>query len=102
MLVTLENMKSAVTSVDSLALTDLAALCGQVANRNEEAPNVSTKARGFETEWRLLIQLATPPPPALTDKQAIDVEAAALAGRMVMFLTRELPNLSVLTARAAG
>ena len=87
----------------SSALTDLSALCGKAAERNEEAPEVSAKARAFENEWRLLLLRGTPPPPALTDKQALDVEAAGLAERMVMFLTRELPNLSVLTdARAAG
>jgi hypothetical protein len=102
MLVSLENMKSAVTSIDSTALTDLAVLCRQAADRNEEVPEVSIKARGFETEWRSLVHRATPPPPSLRDRQALDVEGAALAGRMVTFLTRELPNLSVLTRARAG
>jgi hypothetical protein len=100
MLVALENMKSAVTSIDSTALTDLAALCRQAADRNEDAPEVSTKARALETEWRSLIQRGTPPPPSIKDKQALDFEGAALAGRMLTFLARELPNLSVLTRAA--
>jgi len=102
MLVALENMKSGITSIDNSALTDLAALCRLAADGNEETPEVAVQALAFVTERRSLVQRGTPPPSSLRDKQALDVEAAALAGRMVTFLARDLPNLSVLTRAHAG
>jgi hypothetical protein len=101
LLVALENLKSRATSIDSSALTGLATLCRKAADSNEAAPEVATKAREFETEWRSLVRRGTPPP-SQKDKQALDSEGAALAGRMVTFLARELPNLSVLTRAHAG
>jgi hypothetical protein len=100
LLVALENLKSRATSIEGSALTGLATLCRKAADSNEVAPEVATKARAFETEWRSLVQRGTPP--SLEDKQALDAEGAALAGRMVTFLARELPNLSVLTRAHAG
>jgi hypothetical protein len=44
----------------------------------------------------------TPPPPSLKDKQVLDGKGAALARRMVAFVARQLPNLSVLTAAQAN
>jgi len=101
-LVALENMKSKVTKVESPTLEELARLCRRAADSNDAVPEVAAKAREFETEWALLVQRATPLPASLKDKQALDAEGAALAGRMVTFLARELPNLSVLTIAQAG
>ena len=102
MLVALENMKSKATSFDSPALVDLSVLCEKAAAGNETAPEVAAKARAMKTEWRFLMQRGTPLPPTLKEKQALDAEGEALAGRMVTFLARELPNLSVLTIAQAG
>jgi hypothetical protein len=97
LLVALENMKSRATSFDGRALTELARLCGKAADSNEAISDVATKSRALETEWALLVQRGTPPPPSLKDRQTLDAEGVALAERMVTFLARELPNLSVLT-----
>jgi hypothetical protein len=102
MLVALERMKSRAISFDDPALTELAVLCRMAADSNEATPEVAEKARAFETEWGLLVQRGTPLAPSLRDKQALDAEGAAMAGRMVTFLARELPNLSVLTVAQAG
>ncbi len=102
LLVALEKMKSRATSFDSPALTELAVLCRKAADSNEATPEVAAKARAFEAEWGLLVQRGTPLPASLKDKQALDAEGAVLAGRMVTFLARELPNLSVLTVAHAG
>lgn len=103
LLVALEKMKSRATSFDSPALTGLAVLCRKAADSNEAAPDVAAKARAaLETEWGLLVQRGTPLPSSLKDKLALDAEGSALAGRMVTFLARELPNLSVLTVAQAG
>ena len=101
-LVALENMKSKATRFDSPALADLAILCGKAAASNEAALGVAAKGRALETEWVLLVQRGTPPSPSLTERQALDAEAEALAGSMVTFLARELANLSVLTIAQAG
>jgi hypothetical protein len=101
-LVAIENIKSKVRTIDSPAPTDLVALCRQVAASGDVDSETSAKARAFETEWRLLIQRSTPPSPLLRDQQAFDAEGAALAGRIVTFLTRELPNLSALTRAYSG
>ena len=102
MLVALENMKSEVTRSDSPALRELAKLCRKAAAGSETTPEVAAKARALETEWQLLVQRGTPPPPSLKEKKALDAEGEALAGRMVAFLTLELPNISVLTIAQAG
>jgi hypothetical protein len=102
MLVTLENMKSKATSIDSLGLTDVPALWRRAADSEEATREVATKASLFEIEWRSLVQRCTPPPASLKDKQTLDGKGAALAERMVTFLARELPNLSVLTVAQTG
>jgi hypothetical protein len=101
MLVALENMKSAATAIDSPALTDLAGLCRQVESSATDSAS-ATRARDLQTEWRILVQRGTPPPSSLTDKKALDVAGEALAARIVEFLTREIPNLSVLTRAHSG
>ena len=102
MLVALEEMKSRATNFDSPALTDLAVLCRKAADSNEAAPEVAAKALAFETEWALLVQRGTPLLSSLKDKRTLDAKVAALAGRMVRFLGRELPNLSVLSTAQPG
>jgi hypothetical protein len=101
MLVALENMKSGITTIESSALTDFAALCRRAADANEATLEIATKARALETKWRSLVLHGTPPPPSLSDKRALDVEAVSLADQMVSFLARELPNLSVLSPAQA-
>jgi hypothetical protein len=102
MLVALENMKSAATAIDSPALTDLVGLCRQVYESGGADSASATKARDLQTEWRILVQRGTPPPPSLADKKALDVAGEALAARIVDFLAREIPNLSVLTRAHSG
>jgi len=102
MLVVLENMKSAATAIDSPALTDLVGLCRQVCETSEADSASATKARDLQTEWRILVHRGTPPPPSLADKKALDVAGEALAARIVDLLTREIPNLSVLTRAHSG
>ncbi len=102
MLVALENMKSAARAIDSPALTDLVGLCRQVYESSAVDSAAATKARDLQTEWRILVQRATPPPPSVADKKALDVAAEALASRIVDFLAREIPNLSVLTRAHSG
>ncbi len=101
MLVALENMKSSATAIDSPALTDLAGLCRQVESSAVDSAS-ATKARDLQTEWRILVQRGTPPPSSLADKKALDVAGETLAARIVDFLAREIPNLSVLTRAHSG
>jgi hypothetical protein len=102
MLVTLENMKSKVTTVRSPALEELASMCGNAADRSGAVPEVAAASRGLETEWMLLLARATPLPASLADKRALDAKAVVLAGRMVAFLGRELLSLSVLSIAQAA
>jgi len=102
MLVELENLKSSATAIDSSALTALAGLCRQVSESGAVDSATAAKARNLQTDWRILVQRGTPPPQTLKEKQALDAEGGQLAGRMVNFLARELPNLSVLTRTHVG
>jgi hypothetical protein len=102
MLVALENMKSAATGIDSSALTDLVGLCRQVYENSAVDSASATKALDLQTEWKILVHRGTPPAPSLADKKALDVASEALAARIVSFLAREIPNLSVLTRAHSG
>jgi hypothetical protein len=102
MLVAVEHLKDEATTVEGPALAGLAALCRRAAASSEAGSDVAAKACQLETEWKSLAQPGIRPASPLAEERALDAESAALASRMVNFLSRELPNLSALAPPWAG
>ncbi len=67
-------------------LTDLAVLCGEVADNPSADADTAEKAWQLKREWLVVTERETPPPPSLKENQQIEAEKEALRKRMVEFL----------------
>jgi hypothetical protein len=65
-------------------LTDLAVLCGKVADSRSTDSGTARKARELKQEWALLI--AQEPHPVLEEQKKIEAQKESLRKRMVDFL----------------
>ncbi|MBI3670975.1 MAG: hypothetical protein HY237_14490 [Acidobacteria bacterium] len=67
-------------------LTELAVLCGKIAERPSADSETIETARGLKEEWVLLVARETPPLPELRLQQEVERQKESLKGRMVDFL----------------
>lgn len=90
-LAALERMREASQTIDSIALKRLALICLRVAESAEADLPLIRKAIALADQWKALVKSATPPPRSQRKARSINKQAQALAGRMVGFLTTQLP-----------
>ncbi len=70
--------------------TDLAVLCGKVADSPSADSITAEKAWKLKREWVLLIAKETPPPPSLKEQQEIEAQKESLKKRIAEFLAVNL------------
>ena len=93
-LTALERMKEASQTIDSPALAELAVACRRVAGSGQVDEKTASAANALEHQWKVLVQSATPPPMSAEEAKSINEQGQALAGRIVDFLTTQLPLIS--------
>jgi len=88
-----ENRKSLLTKkdLDSMAPTELAVLCGKVAESPSASSVEADQGRDLKSEWATLIASMTPPSSILREQQEKERKIEIWKRKAVSFLVAVLP-----------
>ncbi len=76
--------------LEGCEVTELAVLCGKVADSPSSDSVTAEKARQLREEWRKLILAITPPLRVFKEQQEVETKLELLKARMAEFLARIL------------
>ena len=77
--------------LEGMGTTELAVLCGKVADSPTASSVEADQARDMKHEWALLIASETPPSPSLQARKDYEAKMERLKRKMVSFLAAVLP-----------
>jgi len=78
-------------ALERLGPTELAVLCGKIAESPTASSIEADQARDMKREWALLNISVTPPPPTLQAQKDYEAKMERLKRKMVSFLAAVLP-----------